>query len=55
MKTFHTLTEIYEIAKELFERGEIDRDKLREFYELVYQNQLNVVREAHKAKRDALK
>jgi len=55
VKTFHTLTKIYEVAKELFERGIIDRDKLREFYELVYLNQLNVAREAYKAKRDARK
>jgi hypothetical protein len=34
------LKDIYDLACDLFQAGIIDRDKLREFYELVYQNHL---------------
>lgn len=35
-----TLAEVYNMAKELYELGLIDRDKLREFFEICFQQQI---------------
>jgi hypothetical protein len=43
-----TLAEIYNVAKELYELGLIDRDKLREFFEICFQQQVTANRESRK-------